>query len=84
MARAVGDDSFAIECDDLRKRGSEWVDERLYNGRYYIQIVRPLASFTCRDNVLTGLAFGKGRTWGAAARADADTLLDRVGLARPR
>lgn len=48
------------------------------------QIVRPLASFTCRDNVLTGLAFGKGRAWGAAARAEADLLLDRVGLARAR
>jgi ABC-type branched-subunit amino acid transport system ATPase component len=48
------------------------------------QIVRPLASFTCRDNVLTGLAFGKGRAWGAAARADADLLLDRMGLARAR
>lgn len=48
------------------------------------QIVRPLASFTCRDNVLTGLAFGKGRAWGAAARVDADLLLDRVGLARAR
>jgi branched-chain amino acid transport system ATP-binding protein len=48
------------------------------------QIVRPLGSFTCHDNVLTGLAFGKGRGWGAQARADADTLLDRVGLARAR
>ncbi|MSP76377.1 MAG: ABC transporter ATP-binding protein [Rhodospirillaceae bacterium] len=48
------------------------------------QIVRPLASFTCRDNVLTGLAFGKRRAWGAHARADADALLDRVGLARAR
>lgn len=48
------------------------------------QIVRPLASFTCHDNVLTGLAFGKRRAWGTQARADADTLLDRVGLARAR
>ncbi|MDP1837414.1 MAG: ABC transporter ATP-binding protein [Reyranella sp.] len=48
------------------------------------QIVRPLASFTCHDNVLTGLAFGKRRAWGAQARADADALLDRVGLARAR
>jgi ABC-type branched-subunit amino acid transport system ATPase component len=48
------------------------------------QIVRPLASFTCRDNVLMGVAFGKGRAWGADARADADLLLDRVGLSRVR
>ncbi len=48
------------------------------------QIVRPLASFTCLDNVLMGVAFGKGRAWGADARADADLLLDRVGLSRVR
>lgn len=48
------------------------------------QLVRPLASLTCRDNVLTGLAFGRSRAWGAAARANADELLDRVGLGRIR
>jgi branched-chain amino acid transport system ATP-binding protein len=48
------------------------------------QLVRPLGSLTCRDNVLTGLAFGRGRSWGATARSEADALLDRVGLARAR
>jgi ABC-type branched-subunit amino acid transport system ATPase component len=38
------------------------------------QLVRPLASLTCHDNVLTGLAFGRRRAW------EADRLLDRVGL----
>ena len=47
------------------------------------QLVRPLASLSCRDNVLTGLAFGRRNAWGAAARAEADALLDRVGP-RPR
>ncbi|MDP1749490.1 MAG: ATP-binding cassette domain-containing protein, partial [Reyranella sp.] len=47
------------------------------------QIVRPLASFSCRDNVLTGLAFGKGRAWGEQARADAEALLER-GILRQR
>lgn len=46
------------------------------------QLVRPLGSLCCRDNVLTGLAFGRGRARGAAARATADELLDRVGLGR--
>lgn len=46
------------------------------------QLVRPLASLSCRDNVLTGLAFGRGNRWGTAAQAEADALLDRVGLAR--
>ena len=44
------------------------------------QLVRPLASLDCRDNVLAGLAFGTRRLWGAAARREADLLLDRVGL----
>jgi len=48
------------------------------------QLVRPLASLTCRDNVLTGLAFGRRHAWGSAAQAEADSLLDRVGLARVR
>jgi ABC-type branched-subunit amino acid transport system ATPase component len=48
------------------------------------QLVRPLASLSCRDNVLTGLAFGRRNAWGAAARADADVLLDRMGLGRAR
>ena len=46
------------------------------------QLVRPLGSLSCRDNVLTGLAFGRDRAWGAGARATADELLDRVGLGR--
>ena len=48
------------------------------------QLVRPLASLSCRDNVLTGLAFGRRNAWGAAARTEADALLDRVGLGRAR
>jgi len=44
------------------------------------QLVRPLASLDCRDNVLAGLAFGTRRLWGAAARREAGLLLDRVGL----
>lgn len=48
------------------------------------QLVRPLMSMSCRDNVLTGLAFGRRALWGAGARQEADALLDRVGLARAR
>ncbi len=44
------------------------------------QLVRPLGSLSCRDNVLTGLAFGRDRAWGAGARTTANELLDRVGL----
>jgi uncharacterized protein (DUF608 family) len=41
MANLVGDSAFARTCDDLLRRGSEWVDRSLYNGGYYFQIVRP-------------------------------------------
>ena len=48
------------------------------------QLVRPLMSMSCRDNVLTGLAFGRRSLWGAGALQEADALLERVGLARAR
>jgi branched-chain amino acid transport system ATP-binding protein len=48
------------------------------------QLVRPLASLTCRDNVLTGLAFGRRCLWQAMARVEAEALLDRVGLGDAR
>ena len=45
------------------------------------QLVRVLASLTCRENVLAGLAFGRAAAWGHAAEQRADELLARVGLA---
>lgn len=44
------------------------------------QLVRPLGSMDCRDNVIAGLAFGAERRWGRAASREADDLLARVGL----
>lgn len=44
------------------------------------QLVRPLASLDCRDNVLAGIAFGAERRWGRAAEIEAVELLARVGL----
>lgn len=45
------------------------------------QLVRVLGSMNCRDNVLAGVAFGRARAWGAPARATAERLLERTGLA---
>jgi branched-chain amino acid transport system ATP-binding protein len=48
------------------------------------QVVKPLKQLTVRDNVAIGAMFGRGgagRSTGAA-RAAADGILDRVGLAR--
>jgi uncharacterized protein (DUF608 family) len=37
MARLCGEPDFAIELDNLRARGREWVDNNLFNGEYYEQ-----------------------------------------------
>lgn len=37
MAEAMGDAAFAAKCRDLRTRGAKWMDENLYNGRFYVQ-----------------------------------------------
>ncbi|MBV0910910.1 ABC transporter ATP-binding protein [Anianabacter salinae] len=44
------------------------------------QLVRLLPSMTVLDNVVAGAVFGHRRLWGAEARAQAETLLERVGL----
>ena len=35
MARAVGDDAFAAECDAVFARGRAWTEAHLFNGEYY-------------------------------------------------
>ncbi len=37
MAEAVGEDAFARQCAELAAKGGAWVDENLFNGRYYTQ-----------------------------------------------
>lgn len=44
------------------------------------QLVRVLGSMTCRENVLSGLAFGSRHEWGKSAQRHASDLLARVGL----
>ncbi|WP_119419057.1 ABC transporter ATP-binding protein [Desertibaculum subflavum] len=44
------------------------------------QLVRPLGSLTCRENVAAALAFGRRRVFGTGAAAEIEALLDRVGL----
>ena len=52
MAEAMGDAAFAAECRRLFASGSRFMDERLFNGKFYEQIVhdpqtrRPLAEGT--------------------------------------
>lgn len=42
MARVLGDDAFANSCRALYTRGSKWIDENLFNGRFYIQKVQAI------------------------------------------
>ena len=35
MARTVGDDAFAAECDAIFARGRAWTEAHLFNGEYY-------------------------------------------------
>jgi len=44
------------------------------------QLVRVLGDSSCRENVVAGLAFHTEPAWGAAAQAQANVLLTRVGL----
>ena len=39
IARLNDDQDFAAQLDARRQKGSTWVDQHLYNGSYYIQIV---------------------------------------------
>jgi uncharacterized protein (DUF608 family) len=41
MARYLGDKDFADRCRALFERGSEWVDQNLFNGEYYEHEIRP-------------------------------------------
>ncbi len=57
MARHMGDAEFARRCRDLFERGSRWMDEHLFNGRYYEHRVRPIAD---PADIAPGLRSGMG------------------------
>lgn len=44
LARAAGDDDFAVECRALADRARGCLDRDLFDGSYYRQLVEPLAS----------------------------------------
>ena len=39
MATYLNDTAFALECENLYRKGRVWVDENLFNGEYYEQII---------------------------------------------
>ncbi|MEQ7005654.1 GH116 family glycosyl-hydrolase [Actinopolymorpha sp. B17G11] len=52
MARYLGEEEFAATCRDLFQRGSEWIDQHLWNGDYYRHEIRPPGS---EDAIAPGL-----------------------------
>ena len=52
MAHAEGDLQFAARCQDLLTRGCAWMDEHLFNGHYYQQLIIPAAD---EDDIAPGL-----------------------------
>jgi len=57
MARYLGEDDFAATCRDLFERGKEWIDNNLFNGRYYEHQIRPPKD---RSRIAPSLLVGMG------------------------
>jgi uncharacterized protein (DUF608 family) len=56
MAEAMGDRELAAECTRMSEQGSQWIDQNLFNGEYYIQQVRGIPL----DKIASGLRVGMG------------------------
>ncbi len=57
MARYLGDDDFAKDCNGLYERGRAWIDANLFNGEYYEHEIRPPEKL---EDVADGLTVGMG------------------------
>jgi len=53
MARHMNDQEMALKCGRLFREGSQWVDEHLFNGEYYVhQIVIPEKSTIPKEHLI--------------------------------
>ena len=59
MAGYLKDQKFQQTCSALFEKGSEWTDQHLFNGEFYIQQIRPVAD---KNMIATGLIAGMGAT----------------------
>jgi uncharacterized protein (DUF608 family) len=57
MASHLNDTAFAQVCRVLFERGSAWTDANLFNGKYYIQKIRPVAG---KGSIAAGTYAGYG------------------------
>jgi non-lysosomal glucosylceramidase len=51
MAAAMDDSEFAADCQRLYEQGSRWTDAHLFNGEYYIQLVRGIPESQIADGL---------------------------------
>ena len=56
MANAMNDGDLAAECRAMGQRGSRWIDANLFNGKYYIQKIRPIP----QNKIAADLQVGMG------------------------
>ena len=75
MARQVGDDRFAAECEELYAKGSAWTRENLFNGEYYEQKMAKghemwQVGNGCLVDQIVGSTFAKGVGLGPLVDAD--------------
>lgn len=59
MAKYMKDKAFEAKCHALFIKGSQWTDENLFNGEYYVQKIQPPKS---ADAIHQGLSAGMGST----------------------
>jgi uncharacterized protein (DUF608 family) len=59
MAKVVKDKAFAKECRQLFETGSAWMDENMFNGEYYIQLLPEPRNFQVGEAVLVHQMVGQ-------------------------
>ncbi len=57
MAKYQKDSDFSEKCHSLFEKGSNWTDQNLFNGEYYIQIIQPPVE---GDSIASGLTYSMG------------------------
>lgn len=59
MAKIMKDKTFAKECRGLFESGSKWMDENMFNGEYYIQLLPEPKNFQVGEAVLVHQMVGQ-------------------------
>jgi hypothetical protein len=59
MAKVMKDKKFAKECHKLFESGSLWMDENMFNGEYYIQLLPEPRNFQVGEAVLVHQMVGQ-------------------------